>query len=357
MAQISVRTFTDKDLPDFLALSQSEYGTSTATTDESHIRWKHLASPFGASAYICLNEADRVVGRVLVQPRPLCTATKELAAASVMDLLIDREHRTTPGNFIQLTRATRDATGFQLIYHTSNEKTFPLYSKLLRFSNPFSLSAYGFPLRIAGILASHIGCKVGWLDRLTAPWRGLLTLLSVIVGKLARLDVAPTPIGDDELATLSLKCLQRAGPHLARTNTFLKWRFTDAPQWPATVHRVTHKGKFMGYVATRRVELNGMVHWVLMDMLLDVDMPLITRIALRLWLIRQAAAAGADALFTMVNYGSAVARTAVGFPFIPIPERLLPHATPIFIRECSAEGKTQETDGTFHLTLSDLDYF
>lgn len=357
MAQISVRTFVEKDLPDFLALSQSEYGTSAATTDETHIRWKHLASPFGASTYICLNEADKVVGRALVQPRPLCTSTKVLAAASVMDLLIDREHRTTPGNFIQITRATSDATGFHLIYHTSNEKTFPLYSKLLHFSRPFSLKAYGFPLRIAGVLALRIGSRVGWLDGLTAPWRGLLTLLSVIVGKLVRLDVVHTPIGDDELAALGLKCLHHAGPHLARTNAFLKWRFTDAPQWPATIYRVTHKGQFVGYVATRKVELDGLVHWVLMDFLLDVDTPLIARIALRLRLIRQAAAAGADALFTMVNVGSAVARTAVGFPLIPIPERLLPHATPIFIRACGAEGKTQETDGSFHLTLADLDYF
>lgn len=113
----------------------------------------------------------------------------------------------------------------------------------------------------------------------------------------------------------------------------------------------------MGYVVTRKVELDGMVHSVLMDVLLDVDIPLLARIALRLWLIRQAAAMGADALFTMINPGSEVARTAVGFPLIPIPERLLPHTTPIFIRVCGTEGKTLETDGSFHLTLADLDYF
>ncbi len=357
MAQLSVRTFSEKDLPGFLTLSQSEYGTSASTTDAAHIRWKHLTSPFGASTYICLDVAGKVVGRALVQPRPLCTATRMLATASVMDLLIDREHRTTPGNFIQITKATGDATGFDLIYHTSNEKTFPLYSKLLRFPRPFSLSAYGFPLRLAGPLASRIGRRIGLLDTLTAPWRGLLTLLSLIASTLVRLDVAHAPIGEDELSTLSAKCLHRGGPHLARTSTFLKWRFTDAPQWPATVYRVTHKGKFMGYVVTRKVELDGMVHSVLMDVLLDVDIPLLARIALRLWLIRQAAAMGADALFTMINPGSEVARTAVGFPLIPIPERLLPHTTPIFIRVCGTEGKTLETDGSFHLTLADLDYF
>ena len=357
MAQISIRTFTEQDLPDFQMLSQTEYGTSASTTDATHIRWKHLNSPFGASTYICLEEEGKVVGRALVQPRQLCTTSKVLAAASVMDLLIDRAHRTTPGNFMQITKATGKATGFDLIYHTSNEKTFPLYSKLLRFPNPFSLRAYGFPLRIAGVLASRIGRRLALLDLLTAPWRGLLTLSSVIASTIARLDVTHSPISDDELATLSSKCLHHAESHLSRTNTFLKWRFADAPQWPATVYRVTHNGKFQGYVATRRVELDGMVHWVLMDMFLDVDTPFTARIALRLWLIRQAAAAGADALFTMINPSSAVARTAVGFPLIAIPERMLPHTTPIFVRLLNTDDKIPESYTSLHLTLADLDYF
>jgi len=62
-------------------------------------------------------------------------------------------------------------------------------------------------------------------------------------------------MSDHELEALSAKCLRHSGPHFARTNAFLKWRFTDAPLWPAAIFRIDRKGQFLGYVVTRQVEL------------------------------------------------------------------------------------------------------
>lgn len=357
MAQISINTFTQSALRDFIRMSQAEYGTSAATADVSHLRWKHLDSPPGSSINVTLNEGERVVGRILVQPRTLCTAAGPLAAANLVDLLIDREYRSTPANFLKITKASGSLTDFDLVYHTSNERTFPLYSRLLRFPSPFALKGYGFPLRVAGPLAAFLGRRLVLFDWLTAPLRWLLAAIAVLAVKLARLVIRPRPVEDAELAALSTKCVERSGPHLARTAAFLKWRFADAPLWPATVYRIDRRGQFLGYVATRKVVLGGLVHLVLMDFLLDLDAPLVARLALRLWLIGQAIHARADALFTLVNPKCQAARSVVGFPLFPIPDKVLPHATPIFVRPSSADGTPLAGDGTIHLTLGDLDYF
>lgn len=356
MVQISVKTFAETDLEGFLEMSQSEYGTSVST-DSGHIRWKHLNSPFGASFYVSLVETGRVVGRVLIQPRTLYTASKVFNAASVMDLLINRKYRSTPLNFIKIIKACGNVANFELVYHTSNEITFPLYSKLFRFSNPFSLRAYGFPIKVAGLFTSIIGRRVEAIDWFIAPLHWLLRVIAYAVTSAARLDISQRAMSDGELEALCTKCLRQSGPHLARTNAFLKWRFGDTPLWPATVYRIDRKGQFLGYVVTRKVELGGINHLVLMDFLLDPDTPLIVQVALRLWLIRKAITSKADVLFTMVNSFSTIAGKCAGFPLVRIPDRLLPHATPIFVRACSNDGKELEAVRSIHLTLADLDYF
>lgn len=356
MAQISVKKFAETDLQVFLDMTQIEYGPSDIT-NPVHIKWKHLDSPFGASTYVCLTETDQVVGRALIQPRLLHTVSKVFDAASVMDLLIDHSHRSTPVNFLNLTKASGNEAGFDLIYHTSNERTFPLYSKLLKFANPFSLRAYGFPVRFAGLFASIIGRRFEVIDWFTAPLRWLLVFTAYAVNSVASLDISQKAMNDDELEMLCLKCLRQSGPHLARTNAFLKWRFSDAPLWPGSVYRIDQKGHFLGYVVTRNVELGGLNHLVLMDFMLDPETPLITQIALRLWLIRKAITSKADVHFTMVNSYSTIARQFVGFPLLNISDKFLPHTTPIFMRSRTDESKQLETDQSIHLTLADLDYF
>jgi len=356
MADISVDKFTEADLDVFLEMTLLEYGPSD-TSNPEHIKWKHLNSPFGASTYISLTEAGKIIGRVLVQPRPLLTAARVFNVASVMDLLISREHRSTPANFINLTKASANVSSYDLVFHTSNERTFPLYSKLFRFSNPFSLHAYGFPVRFAGLFSTIIGRKFEAIDWFTAPLRWLLVGFALLFNAVARLEISQRKMSDEELGTLCSKCLHQSGPHLARTNSFLKWRFSDAPLWPAKVFRIDRKGKLIAYAVTRKVELGELNHLVLMDFIVDTEIPFIAQLALRTWLIREAITSKSDALFTMVNSNSSIARKCVGFPLINIPDKLLPHATPIFVRARSNEFIEFETDRSVHMTLADLDYF
>lgn len=369
MAKILHKKFAETDLEDYLEMSQSEYGLSgfiktdsdrlkyLHTTNPDHIKWKHLASPFGASSYVRLDVLGKVVGRAPIQPRTLRVASKDFKAGSVMDLLIDSKHRSTPVNFLSLIKACSKVKNFDLVYHTANEITAPLYSNLLRFSNPFSLWAYGFPLRLAGFFSLIFGRRVDLIDWLTAPFRWVLRSIACLAIFVAKLDISQGAMSDDELEALCTKCLRQSGPHPARTNAFLKWRFGDAPLWPATVCRIDRNGQFLGYIVLRKLKIGGLNPLALMDFILDPDTSLFFQLTLKLWLIRKAIISKADALFTMVNPFSTVGCICAGFPLVKIPDRLFPHATPIFVRVCRDDAKELETNHSIHFTLGDLDYF
>lgn len=373
LAHISRSKFKEADLDDFLKLSKLEFSNTNSTnadhtdsknsyvesllTNPAHINWKHLNSPFGVSTFLRLVIDNNTVGRVLLQPRPLYTITQKFNVACDMDMLVTREFRSPPSNFMNLIKASDGIPDFDFVYHTANEITHKLYGRLLSFPNPFSLQSYGFPLRIAGLLSRLFNRRIDALDWLTAPFRWLIGAAAIIFCWLAGAEISHNTMSDAELDKLFTKCLHQSGPLLARTNEYLKWRFGDAANFPATVYRIDRRGQFIGYIATRQFELGGVNHLILMDFLLDTGTSLITRFALRLWLIRLAVKEKADTLFTMVNSFNTMAHKCIGFPLVPIPDKLLPHATPIFIRAYGPQNKHFETNRSMHITLGDLDYF
>ena len=190
-----------------------------------------------------------------------------------------------------------------------------------------------------------------------APLRWVLVAASYLVNSVAGLVITEDSITDRELEELCTKCLQQSGSHLIRSNAFLKWRFQETLCWPARISRIERKGHFLGFLVTRKVNLQDRSHFVLMDFILDPSISRCARLSLRLWLIRQTIQSGSDVFFTMANPFSSIARRCIGFPLIKIPEKFLPHATPVFMRAGTHGSEILESNRTIHLTLGDLDYF
>lgn len=356
MVELSDKTFEDADLEEFLELSRSEYRTSVAT-DATHNLWKHGRSPFGASRYLRLVAAGKTVGRAMLWPRAMHAGTEKFAVACVTDVLIKREFRSPPSNFIALTEACAEIPQFEAVYHTSNRRSDVLYRKLLRLPMPFSLRGYGLPLRIAGFLSRVFGTRIDFLDYLIAPFRWLLGAISTALMSLAKVTVSSGPVDEEALTALCKRCALESGPLLERSSAYLKWRFGDAPLWAAKVHRVEHRRRFVGYMAARKLELHGVHFLVLMDFVLDPNLNPIAQIAVRMWLVKEAMDCGADAVFTMINPYNRVARKCAGLPLIRVPERLLPQKAPVFFRSRSERSRSLERERAIHLTLADLDYF
>ena len=356
LAKVLIDSFTEEDLNDFVELSQTEY-ESSATVDVGHVRWKHLDSPFGVSTYIRLVANDKTVGRALLQPRTIDTKSGRFTTACVTDVLIDSGYRSPPTNFLNLTNASGTITKFSSVFHTANERTEPFYRKLFRLPNPFSLHGYGFPTRVAGLFFKITGYRINTLDWVFFPLRCLISFAAMVMIGATKIEISKRLPDDKMLSALSLKLLHDSGPILTRTKSFLKWRLIDAPLWANNVYCIERRGRFLGYIATRKLELNDLNHLVVIDFLLDTEMTLFDRLALRLWLIQQAVQADVDTLFTMINPVSKAARTCVGFPWMRIPDKFLPHGTPIFFRASGIDAREIESDRMTHMTLADIDYF
>jgi len=77
---------------------------------------------------------------------------------------------------------------------------------------------------------------------------------------------------------------------------------------------------------------------------------------LKLMAARMAADAGCDAVFTIANLQNPALKWMGGFPFLGIPDRHLPHPTPIFVHAVEGRrGAMARADLFF--SLADLDYF
>jgi hypothetical protein len=357
MLRLTVKFFEPSDIAGYKSMTELEYGKSHLS-DDVHVQWKHLSSCFGPSDYIRLDtSSNSVVGRAMIQSRILKTDGKDIRCGQVMDLLINQDFRKTPLNFIRLTKACDTFEKYDLIFHTSNEKSFPLYHNLLKFSSPFKLSGYGFPVRLSKVIAKVTGIKRPIPEFFSTPLMCVIKALSKFTNLFAGLEVSSRSISESELDELVRKILVNKEFLLYRSKEFLDWRFKCSGIWKGDIYRLDSNGVFVGYVVVRKIELDGISHFVLMDVMISSSASWLVKLNLKLILIKMAFNSGADTFFTLLNSNSSIAKRVIGFPFFKIPDSSLPHSTPIFIRALNQDCKWITEIKSIHLTLADLDYF
>lgn len=360
MATVVRDTFRERDVPAHVALASTTY-PHTPPSDPRHVRWKHLANPAGASVVISLPGRDGPpVGHVFVQRRAWVTGgSGEIRGGLVTDLMLAPSSRGASA-FIALMTEARRPDGIDIIMHTANEVSEPLYRRLLRYPVSLELVAFGCPtgrvvlqgpasgirLRAAGLAASAAGVAAGCIARLLAPLAARLAGIQRIGGGLTA----------DEREAAFAAFRASAGPHLRRDDAFLDWRFRDAPA-ASPVEWLRLRDGASGYVALAAVTLAELSAVAIQDLMLPRPPRRLEGLALRLIVMAAASRTGAGVVIGLWNPASRMSRWMTGLPFVRVPERLLPHASPIFVS--SAPGTSVAADGLrgAYLALADLDYF
>ena len=172
MDQVRIEALDAGMVSAHMALARTTYQDPLASNPE-HFWWKHGSGPYGPSTSVSLyDDEHKLTGRSLVQPRAFCVSqTESVRAGLVVDLLLAPGHRSAM-TFITLVRNEAKVPDIDLLIHTSNATSEPLYRRLLRYPVAFDLKAYMLPLRIRRIVEKAFG----WLapaafEALTAPWR------------------------------------------------------------------------------------------------------------------------------------------------------------------------------------------
>jgi len=356
MSRIKIDHFKEEDIKDFIGLSSTEY-KDEAITNKEHVRWKHVNSNFGPSIYVTLNNNKSVIGRVLLHRRVLQTKNKKIIFAQPMDLLIKKDFRRNPLNFIKLTKACDNIKESDYIFHTSNEKSYPLYKHLLKFSSPFKLSAYGFPINIGSILGALFKVKIEFLNIVFLPFYFLFFIIFYLANYFSNINFSKTQLNNRDIQSTLRRYKEKSWDCFDRSVHFLEWRFKNAPLREADIIQIKKNGDFAGYIVLKKASLNHLTHLTIMDFMLIPNLNILDRLVIKFWLINEGVKSKSDTLFLMVNPFSEASKPIIGFPFLPIPESLLPHATPIFIRAIKKRSKWLEFNNKIHITLADLDYF
>ncbi len=356
--RLVVCPFDEDILERYLELSARHYGEQSTGADAAYTRWKCMAGPAGPSRYFGVRRGDQDVGRVVLQRRDLRYRQRRLRGGLSVDYLVDKS-TAGPADAVMLAFALPKAETFDIVFHTNNDNSAPINAQLRRlmpkkYVPRFTLRPYGLPLRARKAIKSLARTDLPGIDLVTAPWRAGLGLVARATGGV---ELSESPPSADEISGLLDRFADAVGLHSVRDADVLRWRFAEKPGVRGTVRYLRAGGRLVGYYATTVTSFAGATFLALMDAVVDPPLagsiiPAIKRLALADALDQRC-----DLLFAMFNPHSAMAAAFTGFPFLPLPERLMKHRTPIFVLDVDpalADIAARE-DGYFLLT--DLDYF
>ncbi len=202
---MSVRLFTDDDLPAVLDLLRDSLGeTASLRRTPELFAWKHLDNPFGRSLMLVSHSGSTITGfRAFMRWELATTDGRTIRCVRAVDTATHPDYRRM-GIFTNLTRAAVDAAtddGVHLVFNTPNPRSGAGYLKM------------GWT-------------KVGTLNPLAAPAKGLLR-------RGGRTSELPDP--EDFIAPVvpvgkrTVEDREPLGLRTPRTDAYHAWRFTGHP--------------------------------------------------------------------------------------------------------------------------------
>jgi hypothetical protein len=356
VSRVTSGPFNEAALAGYLELSAAHYGADSKSAHARHSRWKLQDGPAGAAQIFILSRGDEQAGRILLQRRDLRHADRIFRSGYTVDFLVDGQ-KARATDALKLVSAIPRAKGFDFVYQTYNERSAPLYEQIRRFFpnyvERFALLPFGLPLRTRRALAGLARLDLPGIDYLTAPWRLLLR------GYRPPPDIQATtdPPSEDELSGLLDRFAGSVGLHSLRNAEVLRWRFGTGPFFKGRVTYLRANGALIGYYATTTTEFAGAKFLALMDAVVEPTMAGAVATAIKRLALAEALAADCDMLFTMLNPQAPPARQFIGFPFLPLPERLMKHRTPIFVIDVDRTLADVAARDDAYFLLTDLDYF
>lgn len=358
MTNITQELFSADAMKEHLDLGSLVYN-SAEVIEPSQLIWKHIEIPDGPSTIVCLRDKGGCLkGRTFAQPRKFISQGGVTYSGGIITDFVVSPKQKNPTFVIGITAKMKSLSGFEVIAHTSNEKSELIYRNLFKFPVVFRLSAYGVPIMPFKILGNKFRVPKFFarpLESIDLIFKFLFAAPLSLINRKSKLGWGNPPSNDDEVKIFA-DFKDHVGPHFERSNLFSEWRFQAPPLFRGKVKWLWKGGRCLGYVAFRSITLNGISFVVIMDPIFSRRLSPFEAINLKLLCISEAYISGSEAIFTMINTSNNALKMLRGFPFIHIPDKFLPHPTPIYIHKKANVLNDNDLSGTF-LTLADLDYF
>ncbi|MER8186768.1 GNAT family N-acetyltransferase [Kitasatospora sp. NPDC094015] len=341
--ELTVRPLTEADTPAVLELlTASLAGGPTGTRSADFFDWKHRHNPFGASPGLLAETADgRAAGVRLFLRWQWQAGERTVRAVRPVDTATHPDFQGR-GIFRRLTTGLLEqvAPDTELVFNTPNGNSLPGYLRMgWRVVGKVPIA-----LRIARPAAFALGARAALTRRPAAARRPLRCQLPTAAEWFAR-----PPAGLPELLAERAQA-DAADPRQAvlRTESFLRWRYGDAPGLDYRVLTCERGGELAGIAFGRPRRRGPLTEFTLADVLVRPG----DRHAAA-WLLRSAAAAGCDHAATHLAPGTEAAAAALRGGFLTAPRTGMTLAA----RGPSGPLPAERTLDDWRFSLGDLEVF
>ena len=341
---------SNKDINSFIKLSKTEYEEDNPVTQKKYFIWKYLDYFIKPTFIYQYLNSGKNMGRVMLQTNKLIIGKKILNTINPLDLLIQKKSRTNPNIFINLIKLPKNKFNKNLIIHTSNENSDLLYEKLLKFKKGLSLKAYMFPSNPFFFLKDKYLSNI-FFKCISYPFFIIISLVIIIIRKLTFVNLEIGFLTNDEISKVYKNLKDKKIPHFIRNNKFFQWRYSRYSKNKTHSFKLKLNNNLIASTTLCIVEFKGYKVCAVMDYVAENKISLIYRFFNYIYIIRYALIHNCSFIFTLSNKRTELFKEMLG-TMIQIPLWVLPHQTPIYVRNNDKFDLTQ-----MHFVLSDLDYF
>lgn len=332
-----------------------KYYQNRETIDLEFLRWKFRVGTPAASQLVTFSKKKDVVGRVVLSARQVAVNRNNFILTQVSDLLIDPNLRD-PSCLLGLV-SNYGALNSDFIMHTSNSSSDDIYKKLFKFPIAFMMKSYVVPITVSSLAAKFF--ELDFLARLLIPidWMYQNFLVFVLravamIGLKSHTTVGLMRVEKDQF----YEFFHTVNPsQILRHEAFLKWRYQETPNaYEQVIVEYENGWALQAIFCVTTVEKKRVL--VLMEVFANSRISLLMRCNLMKELMSLAIKRKVDLIYTIINPSNQYQNTVVGFPFLPVPDSVLPHSTPIYFR-CDASSVDITSVSSIYFSAGDLDYF
>ena len=350
MIKYSFKKFSADDLDGFVSLSSSEYPKSNPTTNKEKMRWKHLNNPIQASFIHQILDHKKCVGRLMYENKLLWIARKKFKVWNPSDLLIHKSYRTPFSNFLKLIYGPKKQIKDRFVIHTANENSFRLYLDVLKLPHLFSLAGYFFPINPFSVFKKT---KRGRPLGLYFILKLFITFISKLI-KPNKIQFIKGDINDTEIAYITRFYHRNKVPFFDRTEKNVKWRQSIYNKVDINSYKVYLNNELLCFFTLLNTKYKKYDTAIILDFMATPNINFYHKFIIRLYVIYKAIYFNNDIIFFMANSNSPLSEAFCGFPFFKLSDKLLPHPSPFFVRQCKIQNSIFRRT---HVTLHDIDYF
>lgn len=341
------KKFTRFDIKNFVNLSKTEYPKDNPVTLKNYVEWKFSKSYNPVFIYSCKYK-DHIVGRIVYPVNMLTLGSHKVKTINPVDFLVHRDHRNKPSIFMNLINGPKDFFLKNIIIHTSNNKSDPLY-RLLKFDIKAILDAFFLPTSLLPFIPYKINQFLFFLNYPIL----ILTRLSIYFFRIFfGYEIIRRFPNQEERDALYKSLKDKKEPFYERTDNFNNWRYSRYNSNSIQSFIIKKEGKVYANSVLLASHFSLFKVCFVMDSVVSSNINNLTKILHFLVLLEFSFIKKCNFIFFLINRKTITYKKLYSFLFLKIHKSLLPHETPIYIRNSG-----NYNFHNYHSLLADLDYF